>query len=62
MAIGKTLSDRESMPIVLDDTFSMYDPERLLAVFRWLKKSGSQVILFTSRLLEAETAEKVEKE
>ena len=42
MAIGKTLSDRESMPIVLDDTFSMYDPERLLAVFRWLKKSGSQ--------------------
>ena len=62
MAIGKTLSDRDSMPIVLDDTFSMYDPERLLAVFRWLKKSGSQVILFTSRLLEAETAEKVEKE
>ena len=62
MAIGKTLSDRESMPIVLDDTFSMYDPERLLAVFRWLKKSGSQVILFTSRLLEAEPAEKVEKE
>ena len=62
MAIGKTLSDREPMPVVLDDTFSMYDPERLLAVFRWLKKCGSQVILFTSRFLEAETAEKVEKE
>ena len=61
MAIGKTLSDRESMPIVLDDTFSMYDPERLLAVFRWLKKSGSQVILFTSRLLEAETIKKREE-
>ncbi|MEI3193502.1 MAG: hypothetical protein V8S22_05975 [Lachnospiraceae bacterium] len=47
MAIGKTLSDREPMPVVLDDTFSMYDPERLLAVFRWLKKCGSQVILFS---------------
>lgn len=62
MAIGKTLSSREDMPILLDDTFSMYDSEHLLSVFRWLKKSGNQVILFTSRMLEAETARKVEFE
>lgn len=62
MAIGKTLSSKEDMPIILDDTFSMYDSERLLSVFRWLKRSGNQVILFTSRMLEAETARRVEEE
>lgn len=62
MAVGKTLSGKEEMPILLDDTFSMYDSERLECVFAWLKKSGNQVILFTSRMLEAETAKRLENE
>lgn len=52
MALGKALGNQEPMPILLDDTFASYDQDRLKAALWWLKKSGHQVILFTSRSIE----------
>lgn len=47
MAAGELLSNGVELPIVLDETFVMYDDARLESALRWLKDSGRQVILFT---------------
>jgi uncharacterized protein YhaN len=54
MAAGEVLCEGRELPIVLDETFAMYDEERLEAALRWLKKSGRQVILFTCQKRERE--------
>lgn len=51
MAVGMVLTEEESMPILLDDSFAMYDKERRERAIKWLEKSGYQVILFTSAAL-----------
>ncbi|MCC8137721.1 MAG: AAA family ATPase [Clostridiales bacterium] len=43
-----------SLPVILDETFAMYDDHRLEATLKWLKKSGRQVILFTCQSRERE--------
>ncbi len=48
MAVGMVLTEEESMPILLDDSFAMYDKERRERALKWLEKSQYQVILFTS--------------
>ena len=48
MAAGEILANGESFPLVLDEPFAMYDKKRREAALCWLKKSGRQVILFTS--------------
>ncbi len=45
---------RTSLPVLLDETFAMYDDRRLEETLRWLKKSGRQVILFTCQSREHE--------
>lgn len=47
IAAGELLTYGESLPILLDEAFAMYDDERLEAALRWLDRSGRQVILFT---------------
>lgn len=47
-AAGEVLANGERVPLVLDEPFAMYDEKRREAALRWLKKSGRQVILFTS--------------
>ena len=47
MAAGELLSQEESMPIILDDAFVMYDDKRLRETIRWLIDTGRQVLLFT---------------
>ena len=47
-AAGEMLANGERFPLVLDEPFAMYDEKRREAALRWLKKSGRQVILFTS--------------
>ncbi|MCD7884935.1 MAG: AAA family ATPase [Lachnospiraceae bacterium] len=54
MAAGELFMDKTSLPVILDETFAMYDDRRLEATLRWLKNSGRQVILFTCQNRERE--------
>lgn len=54
MAAGELLSEGRRLPVILDETFAMYDDDRLEAALRWLKKSGRQVIIFTCQKREHE--------
>lgn len=60
MAAGELLSGGRTLPVVLDETFAMYDDARLEAVLRWLKKSRRQVILFTCQKREREILARLE--
>lgn len=54
MAAGELLSEGRRLPVVLDETFAMYDDIRLEQALRWLKKSGLQVLMFTCQKRERE--------
>ena len=60
MAAGEMLSE-DRLPVILDETFAMYDDHRLEAVLRWLDETGRQVILFTCRSREKEILERVRR-
>ncbi len=60
MAAGELLSGGRALPVVLDETFAMYDDDRLEAVLRWLKRSRRQVILFTCQKREREILTRLE--
>lgn len=62
MAAAEILEDGKKLPVVLDETFAMYDDSRLEAALRWLKKSGRQVILFTCQKREHEILEQLGRE
>lgn len=57
IAVGELLTGGRRLPVILDETFAMYDDARLEAALRWLKKSGRQVILFTCQKREREILE-----
>ena len=59
MAAGELLCQGKSLPVVLDETFAMYDDVRLEAALSWLKKSGRQVILFTCQKREREILDRL---
>ena len=59
MAAGELLCEGRSLPVVLDETFALYDDRRLEAALRWLKNSGRQVILFTCQKREREILNKI---
>lgn len=47
--------DKEEMPLVFDDSFVLYDDDRLRSALRWLAKSyGGQMIIFTCHQREAQ--------
>ncbi|MCD7955432.1 MAG: AAA family ATPase [Lachnospiraceae bacterium] len=54
MAAGELFMEKTTLPVILDETFAMYDDRRLEATLRWLKNSGRQVILFTCQSRERE--------
>lgn len=54
MAAGEMLCEGKMLPVILDETFAMYDDARLEAALRWLKNSGRQVLLFTCQKRERE--------
>lgn len=58
MAAGELLGGAR-LPVVLDETFAMYDDARLASALRFLKKSGRQVILFTCQKREREILERL---
>lgn len=55
MAVSQMLFN-EPMPLILDDSFALYDDERLKNTLRWLadQKAFSQIIIFTCHHREAE--------
>ena len=62
MAAGDLLCKDVVLPVILDETFAMYDDARLEAALMWLKKSGRQVILFTCQKREREILERIERQ
>lgn len=62
MAVGCMFCGEETMPIILDDAFVMYDDKRLKETMRWLYRSGRQVILFTCHTREQRIYEEILRE
>lgn len=62
MAVGCMLCGNETMPIILDDAFVMYDDTRLKQTLRWLHQSQRQVILFTCHTREQRLYNEILKE
>lgn len=58
MAVGQMLF-KEPMPLILDDSFALYDDERLKNTLRWLadQKAFSQIVIFTCHHREVEVLE-----
>ncbi len=54
IAAGDLFCGENRFPVILDETFAMYDDERLRSTLAWLKKSGRQVILFSCQIRERE--------
>lgn len=54
MAVGGILTREEEMPVLLDETFSMYDDDRLAQTLHWLSGYPGQILLFTCQKLEME--------
>lgn len=59
MAAGELLCREEELPVLLDETFAMYDDRRLCQALKWLYKNRSQVILFTCTRREIRALEKL---
>lgn len=59
MAVSEVLCCQESMPVVLDDVFAMYDETRLAQVLKWLDGHKEQVVIFTCHKREGEVLERL---
>ena len=57
LACGEILCQEEDLPLVLDETFAMYDDNRLCNTLRWLHENYSQVILFSCHKREIQALE-----
>lgn len=60
MAVSQMLF-QEPLPLILDDSFVLYDDERLQNTLRWLaeQKAFSQIVIFTCHHREAEVLERL---
>lgn len=58
LAISKLITDKEPLPVILDDALSQYDDKRFLLALEFLKKYGekNQVLLFTCHNFVTEAA------
>ena len=54
MSAGELLCQEESLPVILDDIFGMYEEEDLEAVLEWMYKEKKQVIISTCSKREME--------
>lgn len=56
MAAGELLQE-EPMPVILDDTFALYDEKRLQSALKWLRGQKRQVIILSCSRREKEIVE-----
>lgn len=54
MACREILCREEELPLILDETFAMYDHKRLLETLQYVNRRNSQVILFSCNRREIE--------
>ncbi len=59
MAVSEVLCGQESLPVILDEVFAMYDEKRLARALQWLEKHKEQVIIFTCHKREMELLEQL---
>lgn len=59
MAVSEILCQEESLPVILDEAFVLYDNRRLEQTLRWLAQWGHQVILCTCHMREIEILRKM---
>ncbi len=57
MAVGSIVTQEEPLPLLLDETFAMYDDDRLRQTLRLLAANGTQTILFTCQRREQKLLE-----
>ena len=53
------LCSEEEMPVLLDETFAMYDEYRLERALTWLAKNKGQVVIFTCQKREEQTLDRL---
>lgn len=56
LAAAKLMQEgKEPMPLIFDDSFTLYDEDRLKTALKWLSKAyGNQIIIFTCHQREAQ--------
>lgn len=59
LAVGNVFTSEEKMPLLLDETFAMYDEERLAEALLLLEQQKTQVFLFTCQKREEEILQKM---
>ncbi len=59
MAAGDLFCPDRQLPVIFDESFAMYDDERLEAVLSWLKRTGRQAIIFTCQMREREIMKRI---
>jgi len=59
MAAADYLCQEESMPVLLDEVFAMYDEERMEAALKWLAEHKEQVVIFTCQKRELAIAKRL---
>lgn len=57
LACGEILCQEEELPLVLDETFAMYDDKRLCSTLKWLHEHYSQVLIFSCNKREIQALE-----
>ena len=58
LACCEILCHEEELPLLLDETFAMYDEKRLIQALKYIWQNKSQVILFSSNKREIQALEK----
>lgn len=59
MAVMEILCSEEEMPVLLDETFAMYDEYRLERALTWLVNKKRQVVIFTCQKREEQTLDRL---
>lgn len=59
LAVGNVFTSEEKMPLLLDETFAMYDEGRLAEALLLLEQQKTQVFLFTCQKREEEILQKM---
>ena len=60
IAVGRTITREERMPVFLDEAFAMYDDRRLKETLRALSALDEQIFIFTCQKREGQLLKKLD--